>query len=292
MVATITFNPLITTNASGTFNISSAGFIQGTAQNDPSARNYLTGGVLASTETLPMWGGVAVSEAIPGAAGTPNNNLGGIITRATTVTATSANGLTGFSVFDQAHAMTTTPQSPVPLSGSGGIVNFYRLGSGARIAVACDPSLVSLDGSIISSQVSWDWTNQLLVPYLGTLTISSGTYTSGTGVVVLTMSAPVTFSAGDAVVLSSLTGSGAYASLNGTWTTTVVSGSTVTLQATVGLGAAAITGGSLTLGSGASSALPVKVLDFNIGNSMTVSYASGTGFATWNRTGNAAIILI
>ena len=106
------------------------------------------------------------------------------------------------------------------------------------------------------------------------------------------MSAPVSFSAGDAVVLSSLTGTGAYASLDGTWTTTAVSGSTVTAQGPVGVGASTITGGSLTLGSGASTALAVSVLDINVGNSMTVSYNSTTGFATWNRSGSCAIILI
>ena len=297
MSAQISFNPVQTTVASGSFNTSSSGYIQGTAQNDPSARNYLAGGVLASTETLPMWGGVGITESIPYTNNTayPQNNLGGLIGRAQNLTSGAAYQLTGFSVFDQAQAMTTTPQSPVPLSGTSMLVNFYRLGSGARIAVNMDPALASLSGSVITTPVSWDFTNQLLVPYeASAYTISSGTFASATGVVTLTLSATALFSAGDAVTLSSLTGTGAYASLNGTWTVLSVSSVTVTLQATAGLGAATITGGSLAEagGTGSTAILPVKVLDFNVGNSMTVSYNATTGFATWNRSGSTAIILI
>ena len=282
----ISFNPIQTTVAAGSFNITADGYIQGTALNDPAIRNALAGGYLASTETLPMWGGVGISETIP------NSNAGPALIRATSLTQTSAGGLTGFTVFDQASAMITTPQSPVPLAGSLMSVNFYRLGSGARIAVDCDPTLVNLQTQIISKQVSWDFTAQRLVPYLGTLTISSGTYNTTTGVIVLTMSAPAGFGAGDDVILSGLTGTGAYATLDGTWLATAVSGSTVTLAGPVGAGAATITGGSLTLASGASSALAVKVLDVQVGNCMSVAYNATTGFATWNRNATNAIILI
>jgi len=48
-------------------------------------------------------------------------------------------------------------------------------------------------------------------------------------------------------------------------------------------------GGSVGAGGGA---LPVRVLDVSIGNSMTVNYDPVTGFATWNRQGDVAIILI
>jgi len=287
MSAQISFNPVLTTNAANTFNIQSLGYIQGTAQNDPAVRNQLSGGYLATSETLPMWGGVGISEDVQN-----SSALGDSIVRATNLTATSATGLNGFAVFDQNDAMTTTPQSPVPLAGSNMLVTYYRLGSLARIAVACDPALVSLVNGNVSQQVSWDFVNQRLVPYLGTLTISSGTYNNTTGIVTLTMSATATFSAGDAIIVSSLTGTGAYASLNGTFTALTVSGTTVTYQATAGVGASTITGGSLTLGSGASSALNVKVLDLQIGNSMTVSYNSTTGFATWNYGGSCALILI
>lgn len=207
MSGNISFNPYVTTNALGSFNIQTTGFIQGTALDQPAIRFALSGGVLASTETLPMWGGIGISENIPGLSGGPLDELGGVISRATSETAGTAGQLTGFSVFDQAHSMVNFPQSPVPQSAVGGLVNFYRLGSGARIAVAMDPALVSLEGEVITTQVSWDFTNQRLIAYNG-------------------------------------------------------------------------------------SALPVRVIDVNIGNSMTVTYNSGTGFVTWNRSGSCAIILI
>lgn len=285
MASTITFNPLITTNGIGSFNTQSDGYIQGTALNDPSVRNYLAGGVLASTETLPMWGGVGISEIIDNQATSPINQVGNTIIRATALTGASA--LTGFSTFDQAYGMVNTPQSPVPLVGSYGQVNFYRLGSGARIAVKADPNLVSMEGAIITANVSWDFVNQQLVPYVST-TISSGTYTTGTGAVSLTTAAAHGLLPGDTFVISGMTGTGSYANLNGSWTAVAgTTGTTLNFVAATGL-TMTITGGTISNGG----ALNVKVIDFSIGNSMTVNYNSTTGFATWNYSGSTAIILI
>jgi hypothetical protein len=47
--------------------------------------------------------------------------------------------------------------------------------------------------------------------------------------------------------------------------------------------------GQLDAGGGA---LNVRVLDVQVGNSMVVSYDPDTGFATWDRSGSAALILI
>lgn len=151
----IQLNPLLTTNGAGLFNVSTDGVVQGTAMDSPAIRNSLAGGLLASTETLPMWGGVGIEEDINGAA-----VLGPNIKRA----AAFAN-LTGFSVFDQAHNWISTPQSPVPTAQPGMSVHFYRFGSGARIVVQMDPALASLDGGIITQQVSWDYTNQRLIAF-------------------------------------------------------------------------------------------------------------------------------
>ena len=294
-MSTISFNPQLSTNAAGTFGVQWDGLIQGTAFPDPATRYALSSGYLASSETLPMWGGVGISEDVPLITGSvPDASMGGAIIRATSEPGTGAGALTGFSVFDQAYGMVNTPQSPVPLAGSYGQVMFYRLGSGARIAVQADPALVSAAGGLpITQNVEWDFINQRLIPSTGTLTISSGTYNNTTGVITLTMSAPITFGVGDAITLSSLTGTGAYASLNGTYTTAAgTTGSTVVLNGTAGVGASTITGGDATLGSGASSAIPVKVLRVYANNCMTVSYDPLTGFATWNRNGAAAVILI
>jgi hypothetical protein len=194
MVANIAFNPYIQTNAAGMFTVESDGLIVGTAYPDPATRFALAGGWLAQTETLPMFGGIAISENVPTERSTapatptrPDIALGSVIARA----AAYAN-LTGFSVFDQNYAAVNTPQSPVPTVGSGGLVNFYRLGSGARIALAIDPALVTLEGGLITAQVSWDFSAQRLIAFATTalnvkvLSIKSTgcmrpIYTSGTG---------------------------------------------------------------------------------------------------------------
>ena len=288
----ININPMATTNAAGSFNISSVGLIQGTAYDDPAARFQLAGGILNASEILPMWGGVGIFENVPGPSnGTnPDQTLGSQVGRATALTGSKL--LAGFSVFNQAHAMLNTPQSPVPTALVNMSVNFYRFGSLARVAVACDPILASLEGGATAAQVSWDFVNQLLVPYEGTLTISSGTYNNTTGVVTLVMSAPVTFGPGDSIIVSGLSGTGAFAGLAGTFTALTASGTSVTYNAGAGVGASTITGGSLTLGSGSDVALPVKVLQLEIGNSMTVSYNASTQVATWNRNGSCAVILL
>jgi hypothetical protein len=160
---TIQFNPLAQTSAAGMFNTESDGFIVGTAMPDPAMRYQLAGGYLASTETLPMFGGVAISENIAQERPPmtrPDTALGGAIVRAAAV----AN-LTGFAVFDQNYAAVNTPQSPAPSTGPGGLVNFYRLGSLARVALAIDPTLISLEGGLITQQVSWDFTNQKIIAF-------------------------------------------------------------------------------------------------------------------------------
>jgi hypothetical protein len=198
MVANIAFNPYVQTNAAGMFTIESDGLIVGTAYPDPAARFALSGGWLATTETLPMFGGVAITENIPTERSTapatptrPDIALGSVIGRATVMTP-GAGTIHGFSVFDQNYAAVNTPQSPVPTVGSGGLVNFYRLGSGIRVALAIDPALVTLEGGITTAQVSWDFANQRIIAFAVTaipvkiLSIKSvgcmvPVYTSGTG---------------------------------------------------------------------------------------------------------------
>ncbi len=293
MTAQVTFNPYLQSGGNnGLFNATSNGLRQGTAYPDPATRYALRGAILASDETIPMWGGVGIYENVPGVAGQPNPVLGPVVGRANSLT--GAKALAGFSVFDQAYGMITSPQSPVPLIGTGGQVMTYALGSRARIAVACDPSLADLQGGPIGASVSWDFVNQLLIPFgASALTISSGTYDNATGLVTLVMSAPIVFDAGDAVVISALTGTGAFAGLNGTFTAVEpTGGTTVTYNAGAGVGASTITGGTLNLGSGANSILPVKVLDVQTANCETVIYDPVTGFATWNFDDACAVIQI
>lgn len=286
MVANVSFNPNLTTVAQGSFNAASAGLVQGTAYPDPAIRFKLAGGLLATTETLPMWGGVGIFTDVPGVTGGSKKQLGPVVGRATALT-----NLTAFSVFDQAYGMINTPQSPVPLAGSSMQVMYYRLGSGARIAVACDPALISLVGGLTTAQVSWDYVNQRLVPYAPAYAgaaMTAITYNSTTGVVVLTFASSPGIVVGDDFTVTGIAG---ITALNGSWTAiTGTSGTTVEYNAGAGLiGTVTNPSGSLVGGGGA---LLVQVLDFSIGDSMTVSYNSTTGFATWNYSGAAAVILI
>ncbi len=197
-MAEISINPTLTTNAAGSFNVSSLGFVQGVALDDPAIRNALSGGYLDAAETVPMWGGVAIEELT----GLVGESRGNDIKRAV-----SYATLTGFSVFNQNHAAINSPQSPVPLSADGMLVNFYRLGSGARIPLKIDPALITADGEIITQQVSWDFVNSMIVAFDTT-------------------------------------------------------------------------------------ALNIRLLEVAVGNSMTVSYDAGTGFATWDKGGAVAIALV
>ena len=282
----VSINPLLTSNAAGSFNITSAGLIQGTSFDSPNIRNQLAGGVLKSDQTYPLWGGCGISELIPPVPGAAVRlgALGGTIIRATTLTAQAAGQLTGFSVFDQDHAMINSPQSPVPLAPQGGSVHFYRIGSNARIAVAMDPALVSLDGGLITQLVSWDFASQRLVasaPSHGALAISAMSWSAGVVSVTVAANSLVT---GDTVSISGVNPAG----YNGDFVITVVDGTHFTYALAVDP-TAYVSGGQVDAGGGP---LNVRVLETQVGNCMTVTFDPVTGFATWNRNGSCAVILI
>jgi hypothetical protein len=158
---TVPFVPYAQQSAAGSFAITADGVICGTAYPDPETRFALSGGILDSSETLPMWGGMAIQELIPSnAANAPQSVLGGHIKRATTVATT-----TGFSVYDQNYAAVTSPASPAPQASTWGLINFFRLGSGQRVALECDPALISLYNNPITQQVSWDFTLQRIIAF-------------------------------------------------------------------------------------------------------------------------------
>jgi hypothetical protein len=285
MVAPVaSFNPLLVTAAPGSFSVTSDGYIQGVALDDPAIRNTLAGGILAASETIPMWGGVAIFENIPGAAGQPVDNLGSLVGRATAV-----GGISGFSVFNQAAAWITSPQSEVPNCGSGMTVPFHRLGSGMRIAVGCDPALASLEGGAVGQQVSWDFGSQQLVQFnaawpANVITASSWASTGG-GQATYTTTTAHTVAVGEFFTISGETPAG----YNGTFKAiTGTTGSTLVAAMAVNPGASTVQG-TLVAGGGA---LPVKVLGFNIGNSKTVFQDPATGFVHFNNAGSCAVILL
>lgn len=293
MASNISYNPVLTTNGAGLFSATSNGLIQGVAMDDPSIRNSLAAGILATTETLPMWGGVAIFEDIPAIG--MDGALGGNIGRATAI----AN-LTGFSVFNQAHAWINTPQSECPSAGAGMTIPFYRLGSGARIPVACDPSLISLDGGLVTQQVSWDFNNQRLQPYdaaTGTVSITSMTATFSNGVytvAVVCAAVSLVGAVGDAINISGATnsGTGGAGLINGNHVVTAFTDNeNFSFQVTAASGAIGTIGGTMLLNEGVG-ALPVKVLQISVGNSKIVSYDPVNNFVHWTPNGSAALILI
>ena len=294
-MSNISFNPAVTTNATGSFNVSSDGYTVGVCQPDPAVRFQLAGGVLGVNETLPMFGGVGICEGLDGA-NSVAPQLGPTITRATTLTAAAAGVLTGFSVFDQNYSGIQTPQSPVPVVGSGGAVHFVRLGSLARVPLAISSGLAETlsGGALSTTPVAWDFVNQQLVPVETTFsaaTISGATWASTSGgQAVFTVGTNLTsnLSPGDDVIVASVVPSG----YNGTWSVLAVTSTTVTVSLPASVTPGAYSSGG-TLGPvSAGLSLPIKLLDVNVGNSMAPLYTPSTGFVTWNRSANAALCLI
>jgi len=316
MGTNIQFNAFATTNAGGSFNTTSEGWVQGVFLDDPALRFELAGGTyLGSAQpNLPMIGGAAITEGIrsgAGGAGTvpnpPGGSLGPIIDYATTVTAASTPNaalgqITGFSVLNQMYSGVSTPQSPAPTFGVGQGVGFLRLGSGMRLAVAMDPSLVSASGYLVTSLFSWNFQGQFLQPYdaaTATVNVTSMAWaaTNGGQIAVVAAAATIVAGVGDIVNISgaTTTGTGGNNAVNGNFVVnTFADNQHFTVAATNAGGAAyygAISTGSAVINEGAG-ALPVKVLEFNIGNSMTVQWDPVNQVATWNRAGSTAVILL
>lgn len=298
---TININPYVTTNAAGSFLTSTGGLIVGTALDQPAVRYQLKGGILdtvANGETLPMFGGVAIFEKIPGVGTptTPSTTLGSTVGRSTGLA--GSKPILGFSVFDQNYAAINSPQSPVPLVNNGGMVNYYRLGSLARICVAIDPALVSLDGTLVNSQVSWDYTAQKIVAYTpaySAVTISGATWASTSGgQTTFTVGTDLTavLAAGSTIDVSGVVSTGGTGvGYNGNFVVVSVPDSThvVVTQASASSPGTYSSGGTIAAGGGA---LPAKIDDIQIGNCLVPTYNLATGFCTWNANGSGAVIQI
>lgn len=162
----LTYNPAQVTNAQGTFYATSDGAVQGFAQDDPSLRTQLRSGLVAPSQTTPLWGGMGITVSQP-AAGVEAASFKAMLTLAT-----SQANLLGFTVWNQALASILNPSvtNPVPLAGGGsgtnpgGAINFYLLGSGAQIWVQCSSTVAgALKGGAWNQAVYWDYTNQVLL---------------------------------------------------------------------------------------------------------------------------------
>lgn len=167
MSGNISFNPYGTSQPQNSFLLESQGYIQGAVDDDPSAYQWLAGGILASTETLPMWGGVPVEELVNLPA-TGSDGLGGNVKRAA-----SQVTITGWSVWSA--NMVIASGAKVPLASVTNGVQFFRTGTNQRVAVAADPALAAaISGDSIAAAgaaLYWDVTN-----YRVTTTSSGGNF--------------------------------------------------------------------------------------------------------------------
>src|ERR1700752_2616534 len=96
----ISYQPMLTTNAYGGFSTYSDGFVQGVFSDDPATRFELAGGILNSTEVFPMFGGTLIYEYVPGASPAPAVEMGSLVGRS--FTQPSASTPFAFSVCNQA----------------------------------------------------------------------------------------------------------------------------------------------------------------------------------------------
>lgn len=284
--------PMQTTAGAGLFNgPSSKGYITGQAEPDPATRYALKGGIVASDETLPMYGGIGVYADVPSQSlSVPLPLIG----RATSIASTKP--LVGFTVSDQSYNLVISPQNPVPAAGPNQTIGFYTLGSRARIAVQADPSLIDLAGGSLNQQVSWDFTNQMLIPYTvahaGSAITAASWANTGGGRIDFTVSTDLTGSvaAGDAIAVTGVvnTGGTSTQAFNGTWDVVSISAThiVVAAPAAASIGTYA-SGGAVAAGGGA---LPVTVLDMLPTGNMVPSYNPLTGQLSWNYSGAAALI--
>lgn len=167
--------------------------------------------------------------------------------------------------------------------------------------MACDPSLVSLDGGLITQQVSWDFNNQRLQPYDASsatyaVTSITSSYSATTGLYTfaVVMAVPSLVGAvGDTINISGVTGTG-NALVNGNQTVTSFTDNehfSFQIAAASGAIATGALSGTIVLNAG-TGLLPCKILMLQVGNSRTVAWNPVTLTANWNNSDTCALIQI
>lgn len=286
-MANLSLNPMATTNAAGSFSVQSDGYIQGVALDDPANRFNLSSGTVATTETKPLWGGLAVAELLPGIQSSPR---GSTIRRATSVAE-----LEGFTVFNQAHNGLTTPQSPVPQFASGMSASFYRLGSNMRVPLKTTAKVVALgtSGASVRTPLAWNFVHDEITTaadagYSGS-DIATTDVAYGSGVATATTASAHGLTAGQYVKISGVVP----AAYNGTVVVlSVPSTTTFTYAPATAPSGAATTQGTIGAVDIADITLPVKLLAVGTESAKTVSYDSTTGFLTWGHNDSIALVLL
>ncbi|MCO4880244.1 hypothetical protein [Paraburkholderia caribensis] len=158
-----------TTSLPGLFGFDQNGLIQGEYQPHPSARFSISGAYVGTDVTVPVYGGMQITEFTPATDDLMGNSGGGKVEVAATQAAA-----TGFVVSSQMYNAVNVAgplgANAAPYVAAGNSVQIARFGSGLPIAVAIDPAAVAaLQGGAVNQQVSWDATKQRLVAYSGTL---------------------------------------------------------------------------------------------------------------------------
>jgi hypothetical protein len=284
-MSNITFNPMLTTSPSSTFQATTNGYVQGAFQDDPSVKNELCSGQIASSVTGPVWAGMAIQELVP----TVNSNQAGN----NLVLATGPSTYDGFTVLNQANNGIITPGNSVAQYGAGMTISYFRDKSNARIGVQCTAALANaIGGGDVDQQVGWDYTQQMLVPYSAgyTGTITGATWSANVAVFTVGTDPTTNVPVGSYITVTGVVSSGGSATTayNGSWLVTARNTTTIT----VSLVAASTPGTYVSGGTAALAAnlLPVKVLNANT-NSKIVSYNSTTGVLSYS-VGPVAIIQI
>jgi hypothetical protein len=205
--------------------------------------------------------------------------------------------ITGISVFNQAANWLTTPQSEAPSAGSGMGVPFFRLGSNARVTVACDPSLVNLDGGLITQQVSWDLVNQRLIPYTpgySNVTITGAVWASTAGgqtTFAVSTDLTAVLAAGSDINVSGVVSTGGTGvGFNGAFTVVSLTSSHVVVTQVAASSPGTYSSGGLILADGG--AFPCKILAVNNTNCKVISYDAVNNLVHWSPNGACALIQI
>ena len=147
-------NVYSTTVSANSFLLNSDGYTGGTLVGKYPDRYQVEGGVVASTQTTPVYGGLPLSLAVVAPTARGSSGLGQLATLAA-----SAANIDGWCVFTQASAGVITPYSSAPLYYANNSVNFVRIGSGAWVVLPLNPAAVNtIAGQGSNFPIYWNFT--------------------------------------------------------------------------------------------------------------------------------------
>jgi hypothetical protein len=150
----ITFNPATTSSPQTSFLVESQGYVQGVYWDDPATKQWLFSGLVSSSNTTILWGGIPVEIIVPALGSDQQGN--------SVLMATTNSNIQAFTVMNQAYNGPMTPGGP-PQYQVGFSIAYFLMGSNARIAVPISSALeAAVSGGTIAQQVSWNFTNNNL----------------------------------------------------------------------------------------------------------------------------------